>query len=316
MTAINEGANKTDQANHDSSQTPYKETYVAYLDILGFSNLVNNNNDEKNLIDLVRKFWDGFNKSVDESRTVSDMGEDIKIDIRLLSFRLYSDSIIVWSKDGSYKSFRFLLGAITCLLSYGIQNGFPLRGAINYGGVVSYKPEDNKTTFFRNDSLYGLPIVEAVEIEKALNWSGCIITPSAWQHAMMTWNKVNTATASINDFTRRFPYLIWYPVPFKTGNIYAVTVNWNCEAELGKLEDRKAITSALVDISFSSCRNHSEYSQNTTVITKIEATKHFLDYVCSLSLVRLDSPENVPTVDAYYANISNKDFMKQIRKSS
>lgn len=317
MTLSNKTDNEHDnaiQANPVSSNSPYMEAYIAYLDILGFSNLIANNNDEKKLIELVKTFWEGFNKSVDESRTVSDMGEDVKIDISRLSFRLYSDSIIIWSEDGTYKSFRYLLGAISCLLSYGIKNGFPLRGAINYGGFISYKPKECEKSFFGNDSIYGQPIVEAVRIEKELNWSGCIIMPNAWQHVAATWNKINTHTDDINDFIKRYPHLVWYPVPFKKSYIYAIAVNWNCEEDLGKRDEGNIINSGLVEISFLTCKEYSEHSLNASVKNKMEETIRFLDYTKSLSPLWARGYGVIPVPDSSYTTTNNKVFLQQIDK--
>lgn len=233
-----------------------KQAYVAYFDVLGFSSVVNNHNTS-DLDLIVRNLFDGFNKAIDQSRIVGDG----KIDISNIKFHLLSDSFVIWTEDvthadgnttsaGSYTVFRNLLYAIMEILKYGLIHGFPLRGALSYGDIVLHKREapEVQKLFLLDDSIYGRAYMEAYQLEAIQEWSGCIVSQSAWNQIYHTWNSINTSGDDPHCLFNKYPFLTWYPVTTKTGIHETIVVNWNSSYAWEKID---FINSELIKLSFS-----------------------------------------------------------------
>lgn len=141
------------------------------MDILGFKQIVENNETGK-LLEIIRTFFQEFDSAVDKSRTYnSSSGKPDKICLHQLNFRLMSDSILIWTKENTFSTFRNLLEATRELVAVGLENGFPLRGVLTYGDLIASK--HIKCQFFSSDSIYGKALVEAYTLEKEMEWSGC-----------------------------------------------------------------------------------------------------------------------------------------------
>ena len=253
--------------------------FFVYLDLLGFKNIVANNTEQQ-LTGIVKSFFDGFNKAIDASRTIpftstTDKTEgEWKISLKELNFRLLSDSILIWATNDNFRTFRNLLEATSYLVAYGLQNGFPLRGAMTYGEIIVQKQDDADSKFFTNESIYGKALVEACSNEGEMDWSGCIITLSAWRQICKIWDCALTNDPDPNAYFTRYPYLVWYPIPFKKGSQAGIAINWNS----GVVYDpAKKIDPYLVRNSFSA---HGKGFQPDT--KKIEETLKFLDYTNQL----------------------------------
>jgi hypothetical protein len=92
----------------------FTQPYVAFLDILGFSELVNNNNHDelvklyKALIELPVKFLSQESATDDIIHEIFDTNE-----IKLVNI---SDSIVLWTKNSNEKSLWHLVNAVQLLL--------------------------------------------------------------------------------------------------------------------------------------------------------------------------------------------------------
>ena len=232
-----------------------KKSYVAYFDVLGFSSVVNSHTTN-DLERMVKNLFDGFNDAIDQSRMV----EGGRIDISNIKFHLFSDSFIIWTEDvkhsdgittsgDSYVVFRNLLYAIMEILKYGLLNGFPLRGALSYGDIVLHEriePSEHKI-FLLDDSIYGRAYMDAYHLEAVQEWSGCIVTQSAWNQIYHTWSKVNTPGDDPHCLFNKYPFLTWYPVPTKNGIYETIAINWNSSYAWKK---EKLINPELIKLSF------------------------------------------------------------------
>jgi len=144
--------------------------YIAFFDILGFKDLVNNNSHE----DLKKLYFKDFDFSI--SASLCDVKASIigPIERAINSFTI-SDSIIFWTNNDSLESFFVLFTAASTLMISSLVMGLPLRGSITAGelsmthGFYDYNKSSIKS------SLIGKPIVNAYELEKQQNWSGCVI---------------------------------------------------------------------------------------------------------------------------------------------
>ena len=152
--------------------------YLLVADVLGFTKIVRNlsqaTGEESSFLKERIDQWINLVKSVRDETGVTEL-------------RLISDTVFVvedFSDDGLGRLLRFS----KLLLESGIQNSFPVRGAITHGEV------------HWGDLIYGEPILDAVRLEKSQEWIG--IAGSAGMNMPWSWDLV-----------------CCYPVPKKTGDI-------------------------------------------------------------------------------------------------
>ena len=158
--------------------------YFLVLDLLGFLSLVSNLHPNElhqrieNWVDLVE-------------RVMNDNG--------VTDIQLISDTVFVKEQDSS-EGLERLLGFARALLEHGIQQSFPIRGAITHGDVYW-----GRLTF-------GKPVIEAHRLEMSLDWIGISCAAHLPRlESFWSWDRV-----------------VVYPVPHKTGSILlAPAVVWN-----------------------------------------------------------------------------------------
>lgn len=132
-----------------------QKAYLAYIDILGFSELIksigNENIEEKdglffldNIVTLLKQRMDYDNEFHPD-----------------LDYFFISDSIILISPD--FKRICWKASQISDSL---IQQGFLTRGGISYGTIILSKDEHIKDDIFKRKNIYGVPLIEAYELEK------------------------------------------------------------------------------------------------------------------------------------------------------
>lgn len=263
-------------------------TFFVFLDILGFKKIVENN-DAKTLNSVVEKFLLDFENAIDTSRTIGDT--QIRLDS--LNFRIYSDSILIWTNDELFRTFGNLLYAVSFLVSHGLQHGFPLRGVLNYGELFICKKLENK--FLSNEAIYGKALVEAYSLEGQIQCAGCILTPQAWKKICEIWSVVATSSKDPNAYFNRYPYLVWYPIPMKTEVRPGIAINWNFEMAWNK---KAVITPETIENSFSAYGKGTESNPQ-----KLVETLRFLKYTTELQKHCFWGPENeerckkIPTPD-------------------
>ncbi|MGJ8685657.1 MAG: hypothetical protein ACSHWW_13585 [Nonlabens sp.] len=130
-----------------------KEQYIAFLDVLGFKELVNKRNTESLEI-YFNSVRDSLNIIGNEKRNIKSL--------------LISDSTILISPD-TKKDFKTLLRAVQTIQSTLAQKGIWLRGAISYGEVY----------FDENSNLVvGKGLVKAYLLESEAIYPRVIIDPS------------------------------------------------------------------------------------------------------------------------------------------
>lgn len=191
------------------------ERTVAFIDILGFKELVKTNSADE--------LGTRFTKIV--SGIISNMNgklDDLPSDLTFLpnfhcgepyciSF-VFSDSIILISNDESEESCLALLLYSLRVSQLLIGNNFPIRGAITFGEM--YVDRDN--------SLFlGKALTHAYELEQSQNWVGLVIDksiPDKFPNVLTS----DTPTPGLRP--KLFPK---YEVPMKNGPIKSLyTLNW------------------------------------------------------------------------------------------
>ncbi len=127
--------------------------YVAYIDVLGFAELVNN----KNYSELITYF-----KTI---KKVLKVINKTKLNIQSL---LFSDCIIL-SAPSNEIDFQFLLQAIQTIQAELIIKGIIFRGAVSYGELYFD---------YKNNILVGKGLIKAWQLEKEAIYGRVIIDPA------------------------------------------------------------------------------------------------------------------------------------------
>jgi len=140
----------------------YKEKFIAFIDILGFKNLINNSSEE-----IIERIVETIEKSLDEYRdrfipnpsipNTDSMGYKV-LDIDP-KYYLMSDSIILTMDDAENNLFRFLLGIITIQKSF-IESNIFVRGAVVKGDIFESKGSEEISNI-----VFGPGGIEAIQME-------------------------------------------------------------------------------------------------------------------------------------------------------
>jgi hypothetical protein len=157
---------------------------VAFLDILGFSDLVQNNTFEE-----LSSIYKIFERSFQHGVTLNQFTQ--KPNVRLPDFSncyieaiQISDSIILWAKDESIISYYDLILIVRELLGHGMFSGLPLRACIDHGefgqSIKNYSEGISTNTFF------GKVITTSKKKCESQSWSGGFLT----QQAVEAYSKV------------------------------------------------------------------------------------------------------------------------------
>lgn len=156
-------------------------SYFLFADVLGFTNLVAN----LNLTTLDKRIED-WHKLVDSIKADTEVGELFMV----------SDSVLV-KEDDTEEGLKRLLDFSKLLLERGVDNFFPIRGAISQGDVAW------------SQTIYGKAVSDAVELEKTQHWIGITCQPGL--NIPWSWDSVCV-----------------YPVPKKIGVVMLMpALIWN-----------------------------------------------------------------------------------------
>ncbi len=262
--------------------SPFEQTYFVWLDILGFKNTVCQHNLEE-LKQIVNNFITQFDYALDNSRTFGNEKSEksARIDISHdLNFRIFSDSIIIWTNDSSHRVFKHLLYALCDLMKMSFIIKMPLRGVLTYGDLFTMNKLSNN--FLTNESIYGKAFVEAYSLERKINWAGCIIDSFAWDQVKRNWNSELTPCSARSPNSYDFylldrPLLTLYRVPWKNCsegdkqyNKEVITINWtySAKSDMSDKLNENVIKQAFL-------QNVTEEDLDNDVRTKMQSTLDF-----------------------------------------
>ncbi len=203
------------------------ERYLAVVDILGFSDLVNNNS-HKDLVSLYENFRIHIQKTLAKDKVRMDELNRAVFDVTnsTINSIIISDSVIFWSNSNTVEEFFDLIECIYSLLEFSHNTTkIYLRAALTFGnfyfdysGIVK-----GKGSFLMHPLMVGKALVEAHEIQGSLKLIGGVITNESITNAESSDKVI---------FKQKWDQLlaenkiVHYLVPVKKGNKEYWTINW------------------------------------------------------------------------------------------
>lgn len=148
--------------------------YLAYIDILGFTNYILNDDKGKNINEYI--------KSIKNNKGLINQTKQ-------LNYNMFSDNLIIYSQDDEIASFKQIVRLCSILLFDLIQKGIPIRGSISHGDITINEKD------MYNPIIIGKPVIEAYKFEQKQNWIGMMLNPS-------TKDKINKINDDINENPR------------------------------------------------------------------------------------------------------------------
>lgn len=156
------------------SQLESRIGLIAFLDILGYGNILENNPPEyvaETVFKVLSKAQEFTQKTLPQ---ITSFDPVQKFDYSLINFISFSDSILISidlrsisEKEMSNSLFVYLLycSFITRMMH---ENGLPVRGAIDYGEYIMV-----------NNFIAGLPIIESFKLGNRVEMEGVVLTGAA-----------------------------------------------------------------------------------------------------------------------------------------
>jgi hypothetical protein len=186
---------------------------VAFLDILGFKNLMTSMN--------IKDLAEVYEQAVNEIQFITKRKPDANrlslfpehpVDLPYCKTFIFSDSIIMISNGpGASETLKTLICAWRTVQSF-VVNGIPVRGAVAFG--------DMYINLARNIFL-GPALTRAAELEGHQEWVGAVIDDDVLNQNPQLKNQIDESGKIMNLVFRR------YPVPFKDRKGHDFyTLNW------------------------------------------------------------------------------------------
>lgn len=186
---------------------PKSKSFIALFDILGFKDLIRN--DE--LEDVYKVFLRVSNLINDTKEMAGHL--QALLETKVVTVLNYSDTFLIYSLDINDikenridKAFHAILAACDSLFIAANENRLPIRGSITVGDII-----------VSGDVVMGKPIVEAYEMERQQEWIGCRISREALECI---------SNKAIDEHTKDLA-IIEYEIPCKSGNVERMLAyNW------------------------------------------------------------------------------------------
>ena len=136
----------------------YRKRWFCYLDLLGFTALVNDNN----IGHVIPIYQDVLKKLSRNAGAIST---------KQILYSWFSDTFIIYSRSDGEKDFAAIEGVGRRFFQELVLNGIPVRGAITHGGLYS---QSSKNIFV------GPALIDAYHYAESQAWLGFVLTPSVF----------------------------------------------------------------------------------------------------------------------------------------
>lgn len=189
------------------------ETFIAFFDILGFKEFINNN-DLKEVKRLFEHLLRDTQTAVSGEKYVQLNASTIIPDLKQQKVNCLhiSDSIVFWTNSNTEDDFKDLVAVCHSFYWRSLQTTFPLRGCLTHG-EIDFNPATIKninSVNFYNYSLIGKGLVNAYLKAESIEYAGCVLDKIAIE---------KVTDKLINDLIYD-QKICMYKVPFKTGVSY------------------------------------------------------------------------------------------------
>ena len=205
----------------DNEQYFFGKKVIAFLDILGFSDLVSNN-DHATLLNLYKSLVESpvktHNLLAENQKRIQN--ERFRGEVPFSGLRIVniSDSLILWIDNSKETSLLDLFSSVRTLMTVAIGMGIPLRGAITIGDFDVLENSGNI-------SIVGKALVNAYKIEKSQEWSGCIIDDEVFSR-LREYEFIMKENGLIPVVERNPHLIIKYNIPYKNEVKEGYAINW------------------------------------------------------------------------------------------
>lgn len=218
-----------DSATHEPKPS---ETLIATLDLLGVTNMMCHASKTSDLSDIYHSIKTIYRDIETRAKTIlqgvpakaADLGYNRNVVqqiadtiLNAIHISFFSDTIVIHlrldeiknDEPGTYHSTKrlaigFFFGYVKMVTYTLMAKGFPARGCIDVGPVL-----------YGDNIIVGQPYVNSFLISEKLEFSGVVITKSAFDFYQTACTGLKNLFASIE-----------LQVPFKTGYATAMCVNW------------------------------------------------------------------------------------------
>jgi len=144
------------------------DRYVGFIDIMGFKDMLTRRTHEE-----VHELMRNVSKSVSSIQSVYSVDYESEADFAVnITMILFSDSIMVFTRDDEPHSLENLVASISALSDSLFSDGIPHKGAIAYGKMTL---DVEKSIFF------GQPLVDAYLLQEELKFYGIVVHGTAEQ---------------------------------------------------------------------------------------------------------------------------------------
>lgn len=154
------------------------EVYIAYFDLLGFKEFIQNNEDEI-LIKRMEHIFRDIEICLGQGK-YQDMPNGIilaDVSRSKLNCLNISDTVIIWTNDCAMESLKELISVAYEFNWREIEYNFPLRGAVLKGKIteVTGRQPNSEGGSYSVQCVYGKGIVDAHLKAESQNWAGTVI---------------------------------------------------------------------------------------------------------------------------------------------
>jgi hypothetical protein len=202
--------------------------WLAYFDLLGFANYVENNNFMTVFHQAIKPYYDAANE---ESK---DFGN--------VQVAWFSDTVLFYSADDSQAAFSSVSAASRSFFDELLLSEFPVRGALAFGELY---PDKEQGVFI------GKALVDAHKYGEKFDWIGFVLHPTAVDK-MLTYQSVSQGT-----------YKSWdAPLRPQTERVFAYLFGGShC---IRPVEGSNPYLAAIEAMSARACERHKSKYTNTT----------------------------------------------------
>ena len=185
---------------------PTCKRFVAFLDIMGFRDMVLRNPHE-HVLDTLEQFRLTIKKIKQEARErlAGEYSGWDTFEDSIIWPVFFSDSVLLFSSDDSIGSVDHILWGVYLVISRALMKGIPIKGAIAYG---------EQTADFNKSLYFGRPLIDAYELQKDIVIYGAVL-----HHTMEKFLIDNELLEKVNS------NILKYPTPLKQGIITHYLVN-------------------------------------------------------------------------------------------